>query len=208
MKTEIEAKWLDIDHDEFRRRLKKLGARRVRPLTQMVRAVFDDKNKHLNKKSGWIRVRDEGDKITMSYKQVNDKSLTGTKEICLTIDSFDSAVDFLKNIGFVQKSFQETRRESWELDGAEIELDEWPWLPTFVEIETKSQVKMAKIADKLGLNLSDAMHGSADFVYERYYDVTCDEVNSWPEIKFSETPKWLADRKRKVYKLTEGGYGV
>jgi adenylate cyclase class 2 len=190
MKTEIEAKWLEIDHDEFRRKLTKLGGRRVRDLTQMVRAVFDFDEQSASKMRGWVRVRDEGDKITLSYKRVDNKSLTGTKEICLVVDDFDGAVDFLKQLGLKQKAFQETKRESWVLDGAEIELDEWPWLPTFVEIETKNEAQMAKIAAKLGLKMSDAMYGSADFVYEKYYDVTSDEVNVYPAIKFSAPAPW------------------
>jgi adenylate cyclase class 2 len=187
MKAEIEAKWLEVDQGELRAKLKKLGATRTRPLTQMVRAVFD---KAPGEMRGWVRVRDEGDKVTLSYKRVDDKSLTGTKEICLVVDDFDGAVDFLTQLGLRQKSIQETKRESWELDGAEIELDEWPWLPPFVEIEAKSEAKLVATARKLGLDMAEAMYGSADFVYEKYYDVTCDEVNVWPEIKFAAPAPW------------------
>jgi adenylate cyclase class 2 len=196
VQTEIEAKWLEIDHDEFRAKLKELGARQTRSLTQMVRAVFDFVDKPLSKKGGWVRVRDEGDKITLSYKQVDNKSLTGTKEVCLAVDDFGKAGEFLSQLGLRQKSIQETRRESWELDGAEIELDEWPWLPPFVEIEAKSEESMGKSAAKLGLDMSSAMHGSVDFVYEQYYNVTCDEVNNSSGVKFSEMPAWLVGKRR------------
>jgi adenylate cyclase class 2 len=102
-------------------------------------------------------------------------------------------VDFLKQIGLVQKSVEETKRESWELDGSDIGLDEWPWLPPFGESEAEGKPKLVATAKKLGLNMGDAMYGSADFVYEKYYDVTCDEVNVCPEIKFSAPAPW---RKR------------
>jgi adenylate cyclase class 2 len=196
MKTEIEAKWLEIDHDEFRRKLTKLGGRRVRSLMQMVRAVFYDAERKMTKIGARVRVRDEGDRITMTYKRTDDATLTGTKEVNLVVDDFGKAVDFLKQIGMVQKSVEETKRESWELDGAEIELDEWPWLPPFVEIEAESKPKLVATAKKLGLNMGDAMYGSADFVYEKYYDVTCDEVNAWPEIRFGDAPEWLEGKRR------------
>jgi len=32
-------------------------------------------------------------------------------------------------------SYQETRREKWMLDDAEVTIDTWPWIPTFIEIE-------------------------------------------------------------------------
>ncbi|MDR2063369.1 MAG: MBL fold metallo-hydrolase [Candidatus Nomurabacteria bacterium] len=163
-----------------------------------VRAVFYDAEKKMVKIGARVRVRDESDRVTMSYKQTADDSLTGTKEICLVVDDYDKAVDFLKQIGMVQKSTEETRRESWTLDGAEIELDEWPWLPAFVEVETENEADMGKIADKLGLKMSEAMHGSVDIVYEKYYAVTCDEVNAWPEIRFGAVPEWLERKRRKI----------
>jgi adenylate cyclase class 2 len=176
--------------------LKKLGAKQTRPLTQMVRATFDLPDKDLDKKHGWVRVRDEGDAITMSYKQVDDESITGTKEVCLVVDSFDKAVDFLNQVGLKQKSLQETKRESWKLNGAEIDLDEWPWLPPFVEIEAENKDKLKTVAESLGFTMSSAMHGSADFVYAKYYSVTTDEVNLWSEIKFVDVPEWLKVKKK------------
>ena len=195
METELEAKWLDINHDEFREKLVKLGAKQIRPKTDMVRAVFDIPSGKSNKE--WVRVRDEGDQITMSYKRNEDKSLTGTKEICVVVDDFSKIVDFLIATGFQQKSFQETRRETWVFDGAEIDLDEWPWLPTFIEIETKTEEAMHQIARKLDLDIKNAMHAAVDLVYEKYYAVTPEEVNSWPAIKFSNVPEWLEKVRRK-----------
>ena len=195
MKTEIEAKWLNIDHDELRKKLIKLGAKQVRPKTDMTRTTFDLPNE---KSTGeWVRVRNEGDKITLSYKRNDGQSLTGTKEICLIVDNYQSAIDFLNTTGFRQKSFQETRRETWILDGAEIDLDEWPWLPTFIEIETKSEADMKKIIKKLELDMKDAMYSSADLVYQKYYDVTTEEVNQWTNIRFSAVPKRLKKVRRK-----------
>ena len=194
MQTELEAKWLDIDHDEFRKKLIQLGAKPVRPKTDMTRVVFDPPG--CDSTYEWARVRDEGDRITMSYKRTDNRGLTGTKEVCLVVDSFAVAVDFLLATGFRQKAFQETRRETWELDGAEIDLDEWPWLPPFVEIETETETAMLKIATKLDLKMSNAMYGAAGFVYERYYAVSIDDVNAWPEIKFLDTPEWLEKLKR------------
>ncbi len=197
MDIELEAKWLDINHFKLREKLKVLGALQVRPLTNMVRAVFDDATGSMGLRGGWVRVRDEGDKITMSYKQVDDISLTGTKEINLVVDDFNKAVAFLKCIGLRQKSLQETKRESWILDGAEIDLDEWPWLPPFVEVEAQDEKTLINVARKLELNMEEAMHGSVDFVYEKYYDVTCEDVNSWEEIKFADgsIPEWLENKK-------------
>jgi adenylate cyclase class 2 len=196
MKTEIEAKWLEIDHNEFRSRLKKLGAKQTRPLTQMVRTVFYDAERKMTKIGARVRVRDEGDRITMSYKRTDDATLTGTKEVELVVDDYERAIDFLKQIGMVQKSVEETKRESWELDGAEIDLDEWPWLPPFVEIEAADEKLLVDVVEKLGLDMKNSVSGSVNDIYELYYDVTSDEVNTWSEIKFGEAPKGLKRRAK------------
>ena len=201
MNTEIEAKWLGIDHDEFREKLIKLGAKQICPKTDMVRTVFDLPGKDSNKDKEWARVRDEGDKVTMSYKRTDDRNLAGTKEICLEVDSYENAVEFMSAMGCRQKSIEETRRETWELDGAEIDLDEWPWLPPFIEIETKDEASMPVVAAKLGLDVQDAMCSSADLVYAYYYDVTPEEVNNhqgiWKEMRFSPVPKELEAKRKK-----------
>ena len=197
MTPEIEAKFLDIDHAKFRAKLRELGAVRTKKPTLMTRAVFEDATGEMTARGGWAHVRDEGNQITMSYKQTNNFSLTGTSEICLKVDNFANAVEFLKNIGLKQKSFQETRRESWTLDGAEIDLDEWPWLPSFIEIEAPDEKIFASVAKKLGLNLANSLSAAVDRVYAKYYDVDFAEVNSWPEIKFTKNvPEWLAKKRR------------
>ena len=197
MYTEIEAKWLEIDHDEFREKLVKLGAEQIYPKTDMIRTCFDFPDKSLYERSGWVRVRDEGDKITMSYKQSDDSSLCGTKEICLEVDNYDNAVSFLENIGLETKSVQKTRRERWVLDGVEIDLDEWPWIPPYVEIEAPTEQELVAVAEKLGLKIDDAMHAAVDLVYAKYYDVTVDEVDLWPDIQFGDVPEWLEKVRRK-----------
>lgn len=196
MKTEIEAKWLDVSHDDMRQKLKACGATLITPERLMTRAVFDYEDRRLQKIGGWVRVRDEGDKITLSYKQLNNRTLYGTKEINLVVDDFDKTCDFLESIGLKRKSYQETKRESWKLGNTEIELDTWPWIPTFIEIEAPNETTLRKIATELNLDYTKALHGSVEPAYQAIYDVTEEEINNWPEIKFSDTPDWLMKRAK------------
>src|SRR3989338_531852 len=135
MKTEIEAKFLDIDGKELRNKLKIVGAELAHSELLMKRKVFDFADNRLRKIGGWVRVRDEGDKITLSYKQLNDRTLHGTKEINVVVDDFEQTCQFLSVLGLGQKSYQETKREKWTMGNSEITIDTWPWIPTFLEIE-------------------------------------------------------------------------
>ena len=196
MQTEIEAKFINVDPDTIRTQLNSLGAILVHPERLMRRRTFDFADTRLNQTGSWARVRDEGDKITMSFKQNKDDTLHGTVEINLSVDDFDTAADFLKALGLVQKSYQETKREAWLVGGAEITIDTWPWIAPFVEIEGHSEQAVRAAATKLGFDWAEAMHGSVTPVYQLDYDVTAAEVNGWETITFEPVPAWLEQRRK------------
>lgn len=195
MQTEIEAKWLNVDLDKIREKLADIGAICVNPERLMSRRVFDYPDKRLETIGGWVRVRNEGDKTTLSYKQLNDRTLHGTKEVSVLVDDFDKTCNFLIAIGLQSKAYQETKRESWRLGSIEIELDTWPWIPSFVEIEANDESKLRSVAEKLGLDYASALHGSVELAYQAVYDVTESEIDNWEEILFIDTPDWLLKRK-------------
>jgi adenylate cyclase, class 2 len=201
MQTELEAKFLNVDPDKLRELLKKNGANLVHPERLMRRRNFDFIDRRLYKIGGWVRVRDEGDKTTLSYKLTVNDTLEGTKELCVTVDDFDKASEFLLAVGMYQKSYQETKRERWDMDGIEVTIDTWPWIPTFVEIEGGSELRLKDVAAKLDLDWSSAMHGGVAPVVCRYFDVTCDEINEWENITFVPVPDWLEIKRKNVVPL-------
>lgn len=193
MDVELEAKFTNINPDEIRAKLKNLGAKLVYPERQMRRKIY----KHLIEyDNDWFRVRDEGDKITLSYKKLTDRSLYGTKEIMFTVPDFDQACRFLESAHLRFVSYQETKREMWHLGSIEITIDTWPWIPTFIEIEGKSEEEIKDVALKLGFDWNKVLHGSVENVYTKHYNVTEGEVCDWPEIKFIDMPDWLTKIKK------------
>lgn len=123
LKPEIEATFINIDKDQLRAQLKGLCAKLLQPELLMRRTIFDIDD------YSFVRVRDEGNRITMSYKHLDAVSLSGMKEICLNVNNYDEAIAFVKACGLKIKAVQETLREEWELDGVELDIDTWPWLP-------------------------------------------------------------------------------
>jgi len=196
MKTELEAKFLDINIDELRELLKSNHATLIHEERLMRRKNFDYSDSRLEKIGGWIRVRDEGDKITLAYKQLVNRTLEGTKEIEVIVEEFDKTCNFLLAIGLINFSFQESKRERWDLDGIEVTIDTWPWIPTFVELEGESEEKLRESALKLKLDWSKALHGSVEIAYQAYYNVTDEEIYKWDNVTFTSTPDWLEMRKK------------
>ena len=187
MKNEIEAQFLDIDKDEIRAKLQQLDAQLIKPEVFMRRTVF------YTGEHSFARVRDEGDKIVMTYKNVSDDhSILGTKEVNIEVNDYDDAILFLRGCGLKIKARQETKREIWKLGKVEICIDTWPWLPTFMEIEGPSEKSVWDTAKKLGFTKTEAKYGSDDTTYQCYYGIDTDIVNlHTPEILFDmKPPKW------------------
>lgn len=188
MKTEIEAKFLHVDPDDIRRRLEKVGAMCKQPMQTMRRVVFD--NEFMNEKNGFVRIRDEGHRIAMTYKQYDERSLTGAKEIEFTVSDYDAAVDFMKAIGIEPKSTQEARREIWQKDDVEIVIDEWPWIDPFIEIEAPTEVKVKETAKALGFDWNEAAFGDIMTAYRAEYPKMGtdwkDMVYNLPMVRFGD----------------------
>ncbi|MEK7567455.1 MAG: CYTH domain-containing protein [Patescibacteria group bacterium] len=183
MNIEYEATFVDVNKDDVRKRLKEVGAQLIRPEYLQKRIPF-----HLPKEkrsdNAWARVRDEGDKITMSLKIVDGDKIENQKEISLNIDNFDEAVKFLKAIGCEPKSYQETKRELWKLDDVEITIDEWPFLEPFVEVEGKSEIAVKNVSEKIGFNYDKALFCAIGKLYQIKYGVHLDQINNAKKIVF------------------------
>jgi len=186
METEIEVKFTSVNHNEMRKRLKKLGAKLVQPMRLMKRVTIDDES--MKKRDAFVRVRDQGDKVTITYKQFDSLSLEGAKEIEVVVDDFDKAVALLSAAGLSHNSFQESKRETWQLDGADIELDEWPWLDPYIEIEGPDEKTVKDIASKLGLKWEKAVFGDVMAAYRVQYPHLGenDTVGNIPKVKFGD----------------------
>jgi len=177
MKIEYEATFPNIDKNGIRGKLRKAGAKLIRSEFLQKRVVFNlPKGKEIS--GGWIRIRNEGDKITMSLKIVNGEKIEDQKEICLKIDNIKEAELFLTTIGCEKKSYQENKREIWKLDNVEITIDEWPFLEPFVEIEGKSEEAVKLACKKIGLNYSKAKFCSTDILYSEKYGLPLDVINN------------------------------
>lgn len=197
MAVEIEAKFLDIDVRAVRTKLGTLGARLVHPERLMRRYNFDFPDRRLEAVGGWVRLRDEGDKVTLAYKQLKERTLHGTSEVSVAVDSFTHARSLLEAVGLETKALQETKRERWQLQDCEVTIDTWPWLPPFVELEAASEAALRSAADVLGFDFSKALHGSVEIVYQQYYTVTDEELQRWPELTFGPIPAWLEQRRKR-----------
>jgi len=170
MKDELEAKFLEVDKNSLRGKLRVLGASCESEERIMRRVVFE--SKFLQEKRAWLRVRDEGNVTKLTLKQSsNATGISRIQEAEVTVGSFDEIKTILNELGLEEKRFQENYRESWKYMGVSIDIDTWPKIPTYVEIEGDTEQLVMEVAKALGFDYNNAVFGSADEVFKDNYGI-------------------------------------
>lgn len=184
MTTEVEAKFVNVDRQAIRTKLRSLGATLDKPMRLMKRVTIN--NDFLKAKDSFVRIRDEGDKTTVTYKQFTEQSVDGAKEIEIVVSDFETAVELFDAAGLVHSSFQESKRETWKLGDVEVMLDLWPWLDPYIEIEGPSTKGVQSVAADLGFEWKDAVFGDVMAAYRAQYSHLNNDaaIGDLPEVKF------------------------
>ena len=177
MKTEYEIRILEINQDEMIKKLETLGATKKGEFEQK-RYVYDLKPVQNGK---WIRLRTNGKKTTLAYKDIVSDTIDGTKEVEFEVSSISDAEEFLNKIGFNYRSLQENKRIQYILDGVEIDIDTWPMIPTYMEIEGESEEKVNKMIEKLDVDKSKITALNCDDIYRNIYNI---DISGIKELKF------------------------
>jgi len=186
MPIEYEATFPNVSKEDMRGRLRHAGAILVRPEFMQRRTVFD-LPPGAGQAGTWLRVRDEGDRITLSMKSLSGERIEDQHELCLTVSDYDQAVELLRSLGCKGKAFQETKRELWKLGDVEITIDEWPYLEPFVEVEGPNEEAVCSVAEKLGFDWSQAKFCAVGTLYSQKYGLDLDAINNHtPRIVFAE----------------------
>lgn len=120
----------------------------------------------LNKDGTYIRVRDEGHRITMTYKYFNKKNFADEHEI--NIDNFDAAVNILLGIGCKTKYYYEKLREIWNIKNSEIVFDINPGTPERMEVESPTLKELDSLTNKLDI-LEYKLNGTETSISEELY---------------------------------------
>jgi adenylate cyclase, class 2 len=129
---------------------------------------IDFVSKFHNNEKKWIRLRQTKDKITIAVKHIlakNDTNIQQMLETEIEVPSIKETNDLLEALGFSYKSYQEKRRTTYMLDGFEIDIDTWPGIPTYFEIEGNSEEELEVILNKLGYDMKDTVSCTADDIY-------------------------------------------
>lgn len=164
MKIEYETRLLDVDVSVFIKKLNKAGAKFISDDLQ-IRNCYDFKPV---RKNSWIRLRSNGKVCTLTIKEIESQSVDGTKESEIIVSDFKTTDEILNKLGFEARSVQENRRIKYSLNNVEIDIDFWPLIPPFVEIEASSKKEIENICKLLKIDIKNLVNIDITKIYEKY----------------------------------------
>ena len=165
---EIEAKFKIEDVDLIRKKIIALGAALHSKKHQVDIYFNHSKSKELENVPSYLRIRtvDGLSKIAMHYK----KEAYRWEEIEFSIEDGDKMKKLFKNLGFDIDVEVDKIRETFNLENAEIVIDEVKHVGYFLEVEAKSKEILFKYCTLLGFRYgnNDPLEGKsyADLVRE------------------------------------------
>ncbi len=178
MAKEREVTILNIDEEMFIKRLLEHGAIKKNEFLQR-RYTYDFNPVVPNK---WIRLRTNGEKTTLTIKEIRDKNaIDGTMELETVVGDFDVMNSILKELGYVYRNYQENYRKIYVIENVEISIDSWPMIPTYAEIEGKSNEDVVRTLELLGYTLEEATTLDVTSIYNEIYGI---DLLGIKELKF------------------------
>lgn len=124
----------------------------------------------------WVRLRETNGKTTVTVKHIlNDKlqneyatNIQPVLETEMEVPSIESGNMFLEQLGFSFRNYQEKRRIKYYLDNTEVDIDIWPLIPPYLEIEGESEEQIKKVIKKLDLSDKEIVSYNTAEVYKKY----------------------------------------
>ena len=175
MAIEYEVQVIDIDVVKVINRLEEIWAEFISE-NFMKRWVFTMNDETQE----WIRLRDNWDKVTVTYKKRWSTEIWKTEEIEIVVDNFENTAEILNKLNFLDKYYQENKRTVYKLDDIEFCIDSWPKIPTYLEIESDSEEKVKEWLKLLWLE----SHVYWDFWSIRIYEKYWLDIHSFKTLKF------------------------
>lgn len=162
---EKEIKILNIDVDTLITKLEEIKAKKVFDDERTI-TYLDNDEERLKNMGSVLKITDEGTiKVSLSTQIDTDE----TEQIKFKASRRKEAIDLLGRLGFKPKAELKGRRISFELEGIDIDIDVFPEIPPFVEIDLginetplEDFLKTLQIVDKERVTMS------TPDVYEKY----------------------------------------
>ena len=165
---EIEVKILNISIADIIKKLHSINTKKLTPVF-IVDKKFDFPDGRLKRQGDVLRLRqaDKTAEITFKTKKRQSKFFRSALEFETAIDDVKMMEKILLAAGMVCIKIQEKKRSSFLGEGVRFEIDEYPGIPPFLEIEGSPKTIRAAL-QSLNLSLRDTTTMTAPEVIRSY----------------------------------------
>ena len=167
---EFEVRFLEVDVPALKKKLKKLGAKDKGEVFLRETIIYDRKLKWLEEHKV-VRVREKGKEVEVTYKHHPEINTLGTTEIEFHADDAKQAVALFEAIGLQAYRHQEKKRHTFKLGAITFDIDTWPKIPPYLEIEGPSEGAIKKAALRLGFDWANVVFDNARTLAEKRYNI-------------------------------------
>ena len=187
---DVRIKILDVDPKDIDERLSKSGARKIFNRLMTRTLMFDHQTLRLRNTGRVLRLRQVGKKVFLSIKSGGDGApesrFQKVYESELELNDFNQAFSLFESLGFTAFRYQEKLRTGYTTSrGVHIELDEFPKIPSYIEIEGPTEDVVNDCVLQIGYSPNDIVRMSATEVL-RHYGVKDVDIVRFPDSEISE----------------------
>ncbi len=165
---ETEVKILEINKEDIIKKIESLGATKTFEGV-VAAAYFDTPEKKLSRENKTLRLRKRGDVCELTLKEkISKVEAKIMKEYEVPVGSYEIMFSILESLGYKPYSYLTKHRTTYSLENVHFEIDTFPNLPSFLEIESTSIEILRTYVSKLGFPWECAKPWSGKDVLNHY----------------------------------------
>ena len=165
---EIEVKILEINKEEIIRKLVGLGIKKIAEEKQKS-YFFDFPDGRLKNEKRSLRLRSFGNRFFVtSKKPISSDGIKIEDELEIDVSSIEETEKIFLAIGLKRKDFVECVRIKFKSNDALFEIDTYPGIPCFMEIEASSEKIIEKWIEKLKIDKNKIKAWSGRELFAHY----------------------------------------
>jgi len=170
--NEVETKILGVDADEVKQKLAFLEAEASQNARLTVDWYGPKGLTHMGDDPWFLRVRSyNNEKHEVTWKGKSDVLGVSRihKEINFTVSDKNEVMRFFEELNLEKYAHQEKNRTSWRLKDWKFDLDQYPGMPAYLEIEGQSEKSIQEAIKLLGQqNKTATPLGERDVITKNY----------------------------------------
>ena len=103
-------------------------------------------------------------------------------ELEIVVSDFEETNRILEKLGYLPRTYQENFCIEYLLNGIKFDIDIWPKIPPYMEIEGESEQAVLGAISMLGMSYEEFTTRDVDSIYNDVYGISLDKIKI---LKFS-----------------------